>query len=208
MGSSEEHFNRTPEQGAAATDAAVNARARPAEPVGPGGPGRPYRREPREDTSPRTVIDLLDRLWVSLDWSGAGQIAIILVALGVAAVLVFGGSALAAHVLIGASPWLSGVGAAVAGVGASTGEASTAGLGRYGRIAVISASSVTARPEACRRVCVRQVARADGGQAPPLPTRCGSRSLILAARPGPADRAKGSHQGRPGPDPGMQSRDQ
>jgi hypothetical protein len=121
MGSLEEHFNRTPEQGAAATDAAVNARARPAEPVGPGEPDRPYRREPREDTPPGTVIDLLDRWGMALDWSVAGQIAIILLALGVAAVLIFGGLALAAHVLIGASPWLSGVAGAGAGAGASTG---------------------------------------------------------------------------------------
>ena len=87
----------------------------------PDGSGRPYRNGPRERTPPEGVLDLIERMFKSLNWSAAGQIALIMLALGVTAVLILGSLAGIAYFLAGTSPWLSAAGSTAAGGAVSTG---------------------------------------------------------------------------------------
>ena len=85
----------------------------------PAAAGKPWRQGPREDEAPDNLWDLIDRFFARMDWSSAGQIAVILLALGLAALFIFGGLGLAAHFVIGTSPWLAAAAAALAGGGTS-----------------------------------------------------------------------------------------
>ena len=68
---------------------------------GPTGSRRPYcrpaasprqswRPTPREQRPPQDILDLLNRLWVSLDWRGAFQLTFIIVGIGMSAAIGLG----------------------------------------------------------------------------------------------------------------------
>jgi hypothetical protein len=81
--------------------------------------GKPWRPGPRDDEAPSNLWDLIDRFFARMDWSSAGQIAVILFALALSALLIFGGLGLAAHYVIGTSSWLAAASAVLAGGGTS-----------------------------------------------------------------------------------------
>jgi hypothetical protein len=60
---------------------------------------------------------LIYRMWLSLSTARAGQVAVILLTAGLAALLVLGGVALMAHAVLGAPAATSVGGMAVAGTG-------------------------------------------------------------------------------------------
>ncbi|MGH4010369.1 MAG: hypothetical protein ACRDTH_19785 [Pseudonocardiaceae bacterium] len=70
---------------------------------------------------PATVIDLIYRVWISLEWAKTGQMVVILLVAGLTVALVFAGMGLLVHALIGTSAAWSAVGVCgiVAGGGAA-----------------------------------------------------------------------------------------
>lgn len=70
---------------------------------------------------PAGTLDFLYRLWLSLNWRNTSQVVVIVLALGIAAALVFGSLGLVAYFVIGTSPWLTLSLSIVAGGGASGG---------------------------------------------------------------------------------------
>jgi hypothetical protein len=59
--------------------------------------GKRWRPTPREQQPPQGLVDLLDRLWVSLDWSGAFQLTLIIIGIGIIAALGLSSLILFAH---------------------------------------------------------------------------------------------------------------
>jgi hypothetical protein len=70
---------------------------------------------------PATVIDLIYRVWMSLEWAKTGQMVVILFVADLTVALVFAGLGLLVHALIGAPTAWSAVGVCgiVAGGGAA-----------------------------------------------------------------------------------------
>jgi hypothetical protein len=81
--------------------------------------GEQWHHGPREDVAPSNAWDLIDRFFARLTWNTAGPITVVLIALGLTALFIFGGLGLAVHYVTGTSPWLSAAFAALAGGGAS-----------------------------------------------------------------------------------------
>lgn len=84
-------------------------------------PAKLWRQEPREHEPPRNLWDLVDRLWVSMDWSGVGQFAVVALALCIGVAVILGGLGFLVHFMVGRPSWLSTVLVAAAGSGASGG---------------------------------------------------------------------------------------
>lgn len=70
---------------------------------------------------PTTIIDLIYRIWMSLEWAKTGQMVVILLVTGLTVALAFAGLGLLVHALIGSlTIWSAvGVGGIVAGGGAA-----------------------------------------------------------------------------------------
>jgi hypothetical protein len=68
---------------------------------------------------PTTVIDLIYRIWMTLEWSKTGQMVVVLLAAGLTVAVVFAGLGLLVHTLIGIPAVWSAVGGIVAGGGAA-----------------------------------------------------------------------------------------
>jgi hypothetical protein len=58
-----------------------------------------WRPTPREQRPPQDIFDLLNRLWVSLDWRGAFQLTFIIVGIGISAAIGLGSLILLARLV-------------------------------------------------------------------------------------------------------------
>lgn len=79
---------------------------------------------PRPDTTgdykpPATAIDLIYRIWMTLEWGKTGQMVVVLLAIGFTMALVFAGLGLLVHAVIGTPAVWSAVGGIFAGSGAA-----------------------------------------------------------------------------------------